>query len=350
MIDCHVHCRDEEQAEKETIGHALRVAEDSGLDAIFDMPNTARPVITRQRVLERFALAEAANSRVFYGIYVGVTANSEQIKEAIETWREFFPRPGVRVGVIGLKMFAGKSVGDLAIVEPEAQEFVYETLSGLNYDGVLAVHCEKESEMRPELWDSSKPWTHSEARPEKAEIESIRDQINFAINTVYKGHLHILHVSTPKSVDIVRSYRGDMRISCGVTPHHLLLNKTAMYGERGVLYKVNPPLRDQETMRGLFSALLDGRIDVLESDHAPHTYEEKTQQYMSGIPNLASWPDFIKILQRLGMHQGLIDRMTFNRVNEIFGVQIPALGDCVLIDHTGDYAFDPYIHLKSKKK
>ena len=144
-IDCHVHCRDEEQAKKETIEHALSVAKDSNLSAIFDMPNVARPVTTRKRVLERFELAKSVHSIIFYGVYIGLTSNPEQIKEAVETYREFFPKKDSGMGVIGLKMFAGKSVGDLAIVEPEQQREVYAQLGKLRYRGVLAVHCEKES-------------------------------------------------------------------------------------------------------------------------------------------------------------------------------------------------------------
>ena len=89
-IDSHVHCRDGKQAYKETVRHALAVAENAGVDAIFDMPNTEPPIITREQVIERLKLADSFNSNVFYGLYVGLTSDISQIKEAVKIHREFF--------------------------------------------------------------------------------------------------------------------------------------------------------------------------------------------------------------------------------------------------------------------
>ena len=117
-IDAHVHCRDEEQSDKETIEHALHVAEDSGLSAIFDIGNTDNPVTTRQRYLERRDLALAVDSPVFFGVYLLLTGDGEQIREAVETWREFGPHETFssrnkeyfrKTFVAGLKEFAGYS-------------------------------------------------------------------------------------------------------------------------------------------------------------------------------------------------------------------------------------------------
>jgi len=352
-IDCHVHLRDEEQRDKETIAHGLKVAEDSRLDCIIEMPNPERPVISRERILDRFKLAQEADSPVVFGAYAGLTSDPEQIKEAVECCREFAYHPEARVFVAGIKAFWGKSVGNLSIIKPEEQKFSIFKLAELNYQGVLAGHFEKESLLKPDLFDVRKPITWSDARPEEAETHSIQDIINEAILAEFAGHLHVCHASTPKSVEIVNSYRESLKISCGVTPHHLLLPNNITYEKDGILYKVNPPLRDGETVRGLFNCLLDGKIDVLESDHAPHTYEEKTgitrdkdgkPQYMSGIPNLASWPDAINILRRLGVHEGLINRMAFNRVNEIFGLDILRTSR-PLKSHVSEYIFNPYTHL-----
>lgn len=90
--------------------------------------------------------------------------------------------------------------------------------------------------------------------------------------------------------------------------------------------------------------MLDGKIDVIESDHAPHTEKEKREKYLSGIPNLASWPNVINILRRLGVHEGLLDRMAFNRVNEIFGLNIERTSHPI-ISHVSEYVFNPYKHL-----
>ncbi len=346
-LDAHVHCRDEEQSDKETIAHALSVAEDSGLDAIFDMPNTARPVTTTKRIEERFELARQANSPVFYGAYIGLTPNKDQIREAVECHRRFFPQgSSSRFGVIGVKMFAGKSVGDLEIIDPDKQEFIYAQLTSFGYNGVLAVHCEKESEMKPELWDPTNPETWNETRPERAETESVRDQLSFVKRTGYMGHLHICHVSVPESVDLIRAAGGRaLRLSCGVTPHHLLLNASSMWGKDGILYKVNPPLREVGVNGALFEYVLDGKTDILESDHAPHTKKEKYEGQLSGIPNLASWPHVVSVLERLGMKPGLLNRMAFDSVNEIFRTKIQRT-ERGLKDRRGEYVFDPYDYFK----
>lgn len=93
VVDCHVHFRDEEEANKETIRRGLLVARDSGLSAVFDMPNTQRPVVSLERVEDRLTLADKAGVKeVFYGTYVGLTADVEQVKQAVQVYRDFFPR------------------------------------------------------------------------------------------------------------------------------------------------------------------------------------------------------------------------------------------------------------------
>jgi dihydroorotase len=361
-IDNHVHCRDFKESYKETIAHALRVAEESGLSAIFDMGANGNPLcINRETVEARLSAGREADSPVFYGVYIGLTADFKQNREAVALYREFFPRPGDRVGVVGLKTFAGKSVGDLSIVKEEDQRGVHQNVTQEDYPGVHAVHCEKEALMRPDLWTPENPWTHSLARPEVSELRSVEDQIDFAYSAGYRGHLHICHVSTYQSVRAVNTAKArGQRVSCGVTPQHLLLDTMNMAGKEGILYKVNPPLREPETRGLVFASFLRGEIDILESDHAPHTFDEKTgralgkdgkPQYMSGIPGLASWPDIIELLIERGATQELIDNMFYHNVNRIFGTSIPRLNLPVRQGaHLGEYAFDAYKSLKEKRK
>ena len=166
-IDLHVHFRDFNQRHKETIKHGLEVAYDSGLDAVFDMPNTDPPIMTRELVMDRLKIAKDTGvSDVFYGVYMGLTANPEQVKRAVDVFREF-PQ------VIGMKLYAGHSVGNLGVITEEDQRRVYETLAREGYGGVLAVHCEKESHLHPETWKHQQPIIHCYARPENAEIWAI---------------------------------------------------------------------------------------------------------------------------------------------------------------------------------
>ena len=160
------------------------------------MPNTAPPLTRRREIEKRLSLADSAIKDLtisfFHGVYAGVTDEEDQLKEIVTVYRELFPR------VVGLKMFAGHSTGRLGLVTEAEQRRVYQTLTGLEYTGVLAVHCEKESCMHPEKFDPSRPWTHGTARPAEAEVRSVEDQIAFARDAGFTGLLHICHVSVPE--------------------------------------------------------------------------------------------------------------------------------------------------------
>jgi len=220
IIDSHVHCRDFRQAKKETVAHALEVARDSGLSAIFDMPNTDPPIVDKESVIARLILAkEACVSEIFYGLYIGLTADPEQIKRAVGLYR--ISRNHGTKNVVGFKLYAGQSVGNLAVAELQDQSLVYAVLAHEGYDGVTVVHAEKESEFASELWNPSSPLSHCLARPEKAEIASVQDQIILTQTLGYKGKLHIPHISSPAAVTLIseaKKYGFD--VSCSVCPHH----------------------------------------------------------------------------------------------------------------------------------
>ncbi len=345
MIDPHVHCRDWNQSHKETIEHALYVAEQIGLSGIFDMPNTSPPINSRELVEKRLIDAQKIASPVFYGLYVGLTSNPDQLREAVRTYRDFFPKQGDSVGVIGLKMFAGHSVGNLGIIEEDEQKKVYQILTNEGYQGVLAVHCEKEFLLKNDLWNPSKPETHCDARPPEAEYESVRDQINFASEYRFPGNLHILHTSFPESVKLIdKAKERGIKITCGATPHHCRLNRALMGGsKRGILYKVNPPLRQLSATVVILSLLKEGRIDFIETDHAPHTLEEKTSKHMSGFPGLPYYPHFLKFLrEEAGFQDSQIRNLTHNNINRLFGLNLPELNKTPNLDLQEEYNVDVY--------
>ncbi len=342
-IDPHVHLRDWGN-KAESIDHGLKVAESQGIDAVFDMPNinhpeTGQPIITTKEFSDRLHLAFQAESPVYYGVFLGLTSYSAQIREAVQLHHQF-PR------VVGLKLFAGKSVGDLAVIQDEDLNFVYSILAQSNYDGVLAVHCEKEAYMKPELWDPTRPETHSEARPAETEFESVNNQISFAINNNFKGHLHIVHVSVPYSVELVKEAKQKgMRISCGATPHHTLLD-TDCYEKYGINVKVNPPLRPPKQAEKMLVYLREGDIDYLESDHAPHTLEDKIKRHKSGIPNLPYFQLILSLLRERGFSEQRITEITNTRIQEIFELKFPEKELNIGGDYSKDYCFNPYEHLK----
>lgn len=335
-IDSHVHFRDFNQKHKETIKHGLEVAYDSGLDAVFDMPNTDPPLMSRDLVIDRLKIARDSGIPVFYGIYMGLTGDPEQVKRAVKVYREF-PQ------VIGMKLYAGHSVGNLGVTTEESQHTVYQALAEEGYDGVLAVHCEKESHLDPSLWNPVQPITHCYARPEKAEVESVRDQLRMSRENGYNGKLHIAHISSPRAVDLVVDAKNQgLDISCGICPHHFIYDWSQMYDDDGVLWKMNPPLREPNSREKIFQYLKDGKIDWIETDHAPHSLEEKTQNpYMSGIPGIAWWPLFEEFLRQQNFSDKQIEKLTFSNIVERFGIGIRK-SRRKITDRRRDYPFDPY--------
>ncbi|MBW2981622.1 dihydroorotase [Candidatus Woesearchaeota archaeon] len=364
MIDPHVHLRDgQKQRHKETVKHGLYVAWKAGVDAVFEMPNTSPELVSRETIEDRIKLADHAieelkrehpKFKIWHGLYAGVTPDPEQIKKIIEIYNDHRLK---KQRVVGLKMFAGKSVGDLEIIEEEKQRLVYETLSELGYEGVLAVHCEKEAYMDSRLWNPENPFTHTIARPPKAEVESVMDQITYAENSGFKGTFHVCHVSVPETLETIEIAREDVgfKITCGLTPHHAMLYNSLMMGENGLYLKMNPPLRPIEMQEKMLQALIDGRIDWIESDHAPHTLAEKLGKdldrngnptYASGIPGLPFIPRFINRLVKRGLSPSRIDDLTHNNIEKTFCIQINRsykLGSPRL---AGEYEFDPFKNVK----
>jgi dihydroorotase len=290
FIDPHVHCRDWGQSEKETIKTAGEAAVHGGVTRIHDMPNTSPPIIHHADVEKRIESYKKSKSHVEYGLYCGLTGRQPQIREAVEAAARYDE-------VVGLKMYAGESFGGLGVTEPRDQLLVYRTLSRLGYRGVLMVHCEKVSRFRKSVWSVNRPETWCDIRPPEAEIESVRDQIDFALKSGFKGRLHICHSSLPETVSLARGAKS-LKISCGATPHHLLLSHESMQNRsRGLYYKVNPPLRKREHVQALVKDLYDGNIDWIETDHAPHRVSEKLNHpFSSGMPGLDNYSNFITAL------------------------------------------------------
>lgn len=340
MIDPHVHCRDWNQSHKETLEHALSVAERAGISGIFDMPNTSPPINSKELIEKRLADAYKTSSPVFYGVYAGLTSNPDQIKEAAKAWRELFPK------VVGLKMFAGHSVGNLGIIPEDEQRLVYQTLSEEGYGGVLVVHCEKELLLKANLWSPASPKSHSHARPNESEVESVRDQIRFATESQFKGMLHIAHISVPESVDLVDRARqeGNIKISCGLTPHHCLLSyEFVPESLGGLIYKVNPPLRDDFSRRKMLDLLKQGKIDWIETDHAPHTLKEKLEEpFLSGFPGLPFYPHFLEYLTGQGFSKPQIHQLTHNNIEKIFGINLPVSDKKPDLNLHKEYKVDVY--------
>ncbi|PIE97950.1 MAG: dihydroorotase [Treponema sp.] len=319
MIDPHVHLRDWEQSEKETIEHGITLAFDAGFSAFFDMPNT-KPTLTNSDSLARRLefgqkIARQIDSSIFYGVYAGITADKKQIEDIVDFHSKHFPN------CVGFKMFAGHSTGNMGITSDEAQRQVYRKLAELDYTGVVAVHCEKEELLCHEAWNPAVPESHSIARPEIAEVKSIEDQIEFSRSCGFKGHLHICHISTKEGIDlVVQAKQSGLKISCGATAHHALLD-TSAYSRFGIFAKMNPPLRNPKNKEAVFLSLINGKIDLVESDHAPHTAEDK-KNGASGVPGFAGSLMLLQKLRSEGCSEARLKELFGKAVNRIWNMNL----------------------------
>lgn len=315
MIDPHVHLRDWNQQEKETILHGLKVAKASGFTHVFDMPNTSPAITSREMIITRLADASDAQKKVkgiSYHLYGGLTKDKDQVREMVSAYYELFPL------VAGLKLFAGHSTGNMGIIGKENQLEVFRYLKEAGYRGVLAVHSEKEELMESGKFIPGKWETHSDARPKCAEVESIRDLIGCALESGFEGTLHIAHISAKESVELVKSYKDRLRITMGATPHHALYSKKDAECHDKYL-KMNPPLRDEEDRAYIFASLMDGTIDWVESDHAPHTLQDK-EGGASGIPGFTGMLMLLSALREAGCSEERLEKLFFRNAASAFGL------------------------------
>lgn len=266
VVDAHVHFREPGLTEKEDLATASRACAKGGVTTFLEMPNTVPPTTTQDRLDQKLALA-AQRSLVNYGFYLGATTdNLELLKHARRT-------PGI-------KIYVGSSTGDLLVDEQETLEriFAETTLP-------ICAHCEDEATVRANaarLAGSHDVADHSRIRDHEAAIVATRRALDLAHR--HRHRFHVVHVSTGAETDLLADHRN--RITGEVCPHHLLLH-TGDYARLGTLAQMNPSLKTPDDNRQLWQALSDGRLQVIATDHAPHTLAEKRRPYPdspSGIP------------------------------------------------------------------
>lgn len=266
VIDDQVHFREPGLTHKEDLATASWACAKGGVTTFFEMPNTKPTTTSVERLHEKLELA-STKSVVNYGFYIGATpSNLEDLKQATRT-------PGI-------KIFIGSSTGDLLVDEQSALEqiFAETTLP-------ICAHCEDEATVRANsarLNGGSKVQDHSLIRDHKAAEIATRRSLDLAYR--HKHRFHVLHVSTAIETEIVADHRN--LITAEACPHHLFFSVDD-YDRLGTLIQMNPSIKTKEDNAALWKALRDGRIQVIATDHAPHTLEEKRQPYPkspSGLP------------------------------------------------------------------
>ena len=268
VIDDQVHFRDPGLTHKGNLETESRAAVAGGMTSFMDMPNTIPNVLTQEVLEEKYSGAKG-RSWANYSFYMG-TSNSNAI-EVLKTNPE---------NVCGVKIFLGASTGNMLVDNQQTLEKIFAESKMM-----IAVHCEDEGTIRKNLKEAIAKYgddipisEHPKIRSEEACYLSS----SFAVNLAKKHNtrLHVLHLTTAKEMELFSNDKPltEKRITAEVCAHHLWFSDKD-YAKKGAFIKWNPAIKKQSDADGLLAALLENKIDVVATDHAPHTLEEKENIY-----------------------------------------------------------------------
>jgi dihydroorotase len=268
LIDDQVHFREPGLTHKGDISSESRAAVAGGITSFMDMPNTNPQTLTQDLLEAKYSIG-AAKSWANYSFYMGVS--NDNLAEVVKT----DPK-----NVCGVKVFLGASTGNMLVDNPAALEKLFSEAPVL-----VAAHCEHEPTIRENIESARK--IHGENIPVQMHPLIRSDQAcylssSFAADLAKRlgTRLHILHLSTAGELSLFRNDipLKDKKITAEVCIHHLWFDDRD-YNDKGAMIKWNPAIKTAADRDALFNAVLDGRIDIIATDHAPHTLEEKSNTY-----------------------------------------------------------------------
>jgi dihydroorotase len=269
VIDDQVHFREPGLTHKGDLATESLAAAAGGCTSFMEMPNTNPAAVTHELLEQKFAIA-AQKSAVNYTFYLGASnTNIEEIKKTD-------PRK-----VAGIKLFMGSSTGNLVVDDPQSVEAIFRDSPTL-----IATHCEVDSlieengkKYREQFGDDLDASFHPKIRSEEACYLSSSMAVSLAKK--YGSRLHILHISTAKELSLFTNTipMKEKKITAEACIHHLWFIEED-YATKGNFIKWNPAVKKATDREAIFKAVLDGTIDVIATDHAPHTLEEKSGRYL----------------------------------------------------------------------
>ena len=274
VIDSQVHFREPGLDHKEDLESGSRAAVMGGVTAVFEMPNTSPLTTSAETLADKVARAHH-RMHCDFAFWVGGThENAGQVAEL-----ERLP------GAAGIKVFVGSSTGALLVEDDAGVRAILR-----NIRRRAAFHAEDEPMLRERksLRVPNDPASHPVWRSPEAALKATQRLVALAHET--GARIHILHISTREEMVYLADHKDVA--SCEVTPHHLTLDGGEAYARLGTLVQMNPPVRDAAHREGIWRGLTQGVADVLGSDHAPHTLEEKAKPYpdspsgMTGVQTL----------------------------------------------------------------
>ena len=271
IIDTQTHFREPGSTDVEDLESGSRAAVLGGVTSLFEMPNTNPPT---SNLIEFDKKLQLAKNRMHsnYAFYFGATPeNTEQLSKLKDV-----------EGCCGVKLFAGSSTGKL-LVDKEAD--IEKVIS--NSDRVVSIHSEDEEilKLRKKFIKQGDVHSHPEWRNAECAMSSTRRVVKIAER--YNKKIHVLHVTTKEEVDFLAMHKQNVTFE--ITPQHLTLYAPDCYDKLGSYAQMNPPLRTKEHYDRLWVAIKNNIVDVLGSDHAPHSKENKDKEYPntpSGMPGV----------------------------------------------------------------
>ncbi len=276
IIDDQVHFREPGLTHKADIYSESRAAVAGGVTSFMEMPNTQPAAVTRRLLEDKYNIA-ATNAWCNYSFFMGTTNENYD-----EVMAQDFTK------VCGLKIFMGSSTGNMLVDDVPVLEKLF-----ANVPALIATHCEDEDTIKERFNIFEQQWGehlnaghHPQIRNEKACLLSSALAVNLARR--YNTRLHILHISTLQELALFDTGipLAQKQITSEVCVHHLWFTAND-YKKLGNLIKCNPAIKADHHAPALFEALMEGRLDIIATDHAPHTWDEKLQIYSkapSGLP------------------------------------------------------------------
>ena len=312
MIDDQVHFREPGLTNKGDLATESAAAVAGGITTFMDMPNVNPQTTNREALADKYRLAEG-RCRANYGFYLGATnRNIEEIK-------------ALQVGEsCGIKAFMGASTGDMLVDNPEALEKLFE-----HAPVIVLTHCEhsptirdNEAKAKAEFGENVPMSEHPRIRSANACLLSSSQAVDMARR--HDSLLHVLHLTTAIEMGLFsKGHRSEKRITAEVCVHHLWFDESR-YEELGTRIKCNPAIKTADDRAALIKAVNDDRIDIIATDHAPHTISEKGKTYFKAPAGLPLVQHVMLCLFDMA-HDGHLDYVriadkTSHAVADIFGV------------------------------
>lgn len=269
-IDDQVHFREPGLTHKGNIHSESRAAVAGGVTSFMEMPNTTPNALNQELLEDKYKIA-AHSSLANYSFFMG--ASNDNIEEVLKT----NPK-----NVCGVKVFMGSSTGNMLVDEPSTLNKIFSEVPML-----IATHCEDEETVRRNMEIYRKKYGedvplkfHPEIR--SAEACYLSSSLAVSLAKKHNARLHVLHISTEKELSLFENKTplAEKRITAEACVHHLWFTEED-YDKKGTLIKWNPAVKKRSDRDAIWQAVLDNRIDVIATDHAPHTLEEKNNTYFN---------------------------------------------------------------------